>query len=125
MRGGVSRLAILLISNTIIGPIACTLLMQSKARVQEKRQIIQDRITKIADMNHHVRNALAVVAFYGTQGGNATSAERVSQAVKRIEWTLREVLPRVGTRRPPAGSLSRERMPRPAKAWHSGQSKRF
>ena len=45
-------------------------------------------------MNHHIRNALAVVAFYGTQGGNATSAELVSQAVKRIEWSLREVLPR-------------------------------
>lgn len=94
LRGGVPGFAILLLSNLITGVVAGTLFVQAKVREQEKRQIAADRLSKIADMNHHVRNALAIVAFYGTQGGNATAAQLVSHAVKRIEWTLREVLPR-------------------------------
>jgi hypothetical protein len=94
LRGGMPRFGILLLSNLIIGMIAGTLFVQIKVREQEQRQVVEDRLCKIADMNHHVRNALAVVAFYGTQSGSAASAELVSEAVKRIEWTLREVLPK-------------------------------
>lgn len=102
LRGGMPRFGILLLSNLIIGTIAGTLFVQIKVREQEQRQVVEDRLSKIADMNHHVRNALAVVAFYGTQSGNATSVELVSQAVKRIEWTLREVLPKGWNIRQPA-----------------------
>ncbi len=94
LRGGAPGFAILLLSNLITGAVAGTLFVQTKIREQERRQVAADRLSKIADMNHHVRNALAIVAFYGTQGGNPSAAQLVSQAVKRIEWTLREVLPR-------------------------------
>src|SRR5260370_8262624 len=102
VRGGMPRFGILLLSNLIIGTIAGTLFVQIKVREQEQRQVVEDRLSKIADMNHHVRNALAVVAFYGTQSGNATSVELVSQAVTRIERPLRKVLPKRCNIRQPA-----------------------
>ena len=94
LRHGVPSLEVLLVSNAVTAAAGGTLLLQIKIRQHEKRQVLEDRLRKIADMNHHVRNALTVVAFYGTRGGNTASAERVSEAVKRIEWTLREVLPK-------------------------------
>ena len=94
LRRGMPRLGILLLSNLITGALAGTLLLHLKIWQQEKRRVLRDRLSTIADMNHHVRNALAVVAYYGTEGANANRAQLVSQAVKRIEWALREVLPR-------------------------------
>jgi hypothetical protein len=91
---GMPKLGILLLSNLITGALAGTLLLRLKIWRMEKRRVIEDRLSTIADMNHHVRNALAVVAYYGTEGANATRAQLVSQAVKRIEWALREILPR-------------------------------
>ena len=94
LRRGMPRLGILLLSNLITGALAGTLLLHLKIWQMEKRRVIEKRLSTIADMNHHVRNALAVVAYYGTEGANATRAQLVSQAVKRIEWALREILPR-------------------------------
>jgi hypothetical protein len=75
-----------------------TLALHRKICQLEKRRVNEDRLSTIADMNHHVRNALAVVAYYGTEGVNPTCAQLVSEAVERIDWALREVLPRAGTK---------------------------
>jgi hypothetical protein len=91
---GVPGLGVLLVSNLIVGAACGTLIIQLKILQEERRKVVEDRLRKVADVNHHVRNALAVVAFYGTRGGDAASAQVVSEAVKRIEWTLREVLPK-------------------------------
>lgn len=88
------RLGMLFSSNAVTGSIAGALYLQSRLREWEKQQVLEDRLTKIAEMNHHVRNALAVVQFYGTQRGDRYATEAVAEAVKRIEWTLREVLPK-------------------------------
>jgi Tfp pilus assembly protein PilV len=88
------KLGILCLSNAITGIVAGALYVQSRLREWEKQQVLEERLRKIADMNHHVRNALAVVQFYGTQRGDCYATEAVAEAVKRIEWTLREVLPK-------------------------------
>jgi hypothetical protein len=90
---GIPRAVVAIWPHLVVGVAAGTLCVQIVALVQERREVMQDRLCKVADMNHHVRNALAVVAFYGTQGSPA-GAELVSEAVKRIEWALREVLPK-------------------------------
>lgn len=77
----------------VVGTAAGILSVQVVILVHERREVVQDRLCKLADMNHHVRNALEIVAFYGTQGSPA-AAQLVSDAVKRIEWALREVLPK-------------------------------
>jgi hypothetical protein len=52
------------------------------------------RCRLIGEMNHHIRNALQVIAW-GPYYGLDDRTANISEAVKRIEWTLREVLPEV------------------------------
>jgi len=60
----------------------------------------------IADMNHHTRNALQVIVSRSFQSINDSKAiEEIRQAVQRIDWCLREILPNAGEpmpRKPPA-----------------------
>jgi hypothetical protein len=91
---GVPKMAVLLCSNVITGVTAGVLYLHSRVRDSERKQELEDRLRKIADMNHHVRNALTVVQFYGAQRGDHCATEAVQEAVMRIEWTLREVLPK-------------------------------
>ena len=90
----IPRLMILAGSNAATGAVCGILYLCSRLRAAQQQQELEERLRKIADMNHHVRNALAVVQFYGAQRGDRYATEAVSQAVKRIEWTLREILPR-------------------------------
>jgi hypothetical protein len=51
-------------------------------------------LEKIAEMNHHVRNALQVMTFYGYLTDDPKVAQLIQESIRRIEWTLEEVLPR-------------------------------
>jgi hypothetical protein len=66
--------------------------VQIRRRKQERREILQDRLDKVAEMNHHVRNALTVVVVYSLKTGKADPS-MLQGAVERIEWAFREVLP--------------------------------
>jgi len=94
LKEGVPRFDVLLLSNCLTGIVAGGLFLQYKIRTQEKQRLLEQRLQKIADMNHHVRNALQVVTFYGAQSENPETAKLIGESVQRIEWTLREVLPR-------------------------------
>ena len=48
----------------------------------------------IADMNHHTRNALQVIVSHSVMSmTDASAIEEIRQAVRRIDWCLREILP--------------------------------
>lgn len=94
LREGIPRLDILLVSNLLTGLVAGALFLQSKIRAQEKERLLQERLQKISDMNHHVRNALQVMAFYGHLTPDPKGAQLVRDSIQRIEWTLEEILPR-------------------------------
>jgi hypothetical protein len=58
----------------------------------------------IAELNHHIRNALQVIKFLGGQkrsGLDDVQLQLINDSVDRIEWALREVLPRY-----PIGAIS-------------------
>lgn len=63
------------------------------ARYYERlRQSDRDRLRMAADVNHHVRNALATV-LYSVHLKRDPELNQVTQdAVNRIDWVLREVL---------------------------------
>ncbi len=94
MREGVPRVGVLLLSNMLTALVAGALLLQSKIRAQEKQKLLEQRLQKIAEMNHHVRNALQVVSFYRHQISDPEARQLLQDSVRRIEWTLEEVLPR-------------------------------
>lgn len=51
------------------------------------------RLEVIRLMNHHVRNSLQVISAANSALQRGELATKVEEAVERIEWTLREVLP--------------------------------
>jgi hypothetical protein len=94
LREGVPRLDILLLSNVLTGLVAGALFLQHKLRVREKHRLLEERLQKIAEMNHHVRNALQVVVFYRHQISDPAAGRLIQESIDRIQWTLEEVLPR-------------------------------
>jgi len=54
---------------------------------------LRERWQTIALMNHHVRNALQLIAYSAHMPPDPEKISQIEGAVKRIEWALREVLP--------------------------------
>jgi hypothetical protein len=47
----------------------------------------------IAEMNHHVRNALQPIMYSPYLKEQAEQVRTIQEGTRRIEWALREVLP--------------------------------
>jgi hypothetical protein len=60
---------------------------------RRRRQIIIKKLEVIRLMNHHVRNSLQVIRFAASVPQEEEVANKIRDAVDRIEWALREVLP--------------------------------
>lgn len=93
VREGVHRLDIIALSNGLTGIAAGLLYFQITRIERERRATTQERLRTIAEMNHHIRNALQVIAYASTATDKTQSVELIDQSVERIEWALREVLP--------------------------------
>jgi hypothetical protein len=108
---GLPRLGMLIISNTITGLFAGGLFYQIAREERIHRELIQARMETIAELNHHIRNALQVIRFWGAQQRpslDAMQLQLINDSVDRIEWALREVLPKYtvqGTQTPEQGSM--------------------
>jgi hypothetical protein len=59
---------------------------------RERRKRVLREMGRVAELNHHVRNALQIIAHshYGAESEHATM---VLQSVERIEKTLKELFP--------------------------------
>jgi hypothetical protein len=91
---GVSRGGVLVLSNVLTGLVAGALFLQTKVRAQERQKLLEERLLKVAEMNHHIRNALQVMVFYRHQISDPEAGSLLQKSIERIEWTLEEVLPR-------------------------------
>lgn len=60
---------------------------------RRQRQSLIRKIEVIRLMNHHVRNSLQVISFATSAPQHEELTIKVRNAVERIEWALREVLP--------------------------------
>lgn len=94
LQEGVPRTGVLSLSNLLTGLVAGFLFLQYKIRAQEQQKLLEERLQKVAEMNHHIRNALQVMAFYRHQISSPEAGSLLQQSIERIEWTLEEVLPR-------------------------------
>jgi hypothetical protein len=59
---------------------------------RQQRNIIR-KLEVIRLMNHHVRNSLQVISFAASVPQQEALESDIRNAVERIEWALREVLP--------------------------------
>ena len=60
---------------------------------RRQRQNIIKKLEVVRLMNHHVRNSLQVISFAASAPQREEVTQQVQEAVERIEWALREVLP--------------------------------
>jgi hypothetical protein len=58
---------------------------------RKRRKLILQRLESIDQMNHHIRNALQVISFTV----HAKEVDNIDRAVNRIQWALREILPKM------------------------------
>lgn len=94
---GLPRFDMLIISNGLTGMFAGGLLYQLAREEKASRELVRARMKTIAELNHHIRNALQVIRFLGgqrNQGLDAMQLQLINDSVDRIEWALREVLPK-------------------------------
>ena len=92
-RDGVPNRYLLLASSLTVGLVAGALVYVLSRRERQRQAYIDCRLRVIADMNHHIRNALQVITFYSRTGTKQQVG--IVEAVERIEWALREILPQL------------------------------
>jgi hypothetical protein len=61
---------------------------------RERHRLTVARMQVIAEMNHHIRNALSPISLSMDVTENQQLNHVISEAVDRIDWALREILPR-------------------------------
>jgi hypothetical protein len=67
------------------------------------RQRTLARLQVIAELNHHVRNALEVISLSAYITRDEEAIRRIMEGVNRIDWALREILPQESFPFGPAG----------------------
>ncbi len=92
-RDGVTRTDILIVSNALTGIVAGLLFYSLSNNERQRRHLISERLRTIAEMNHHIRNALQVITYASAAQNQTDSVDLIRSSVERIEWALREVLP--------------------------------
>jgi|SRR5208282_4412977 len=58
-----------------------------------RQRDVEKKLRTIRLMNHHVRNALQIISAASYSLNSTEQPSTVQDAVRRIEWALREVLP--------------------------------
>lgn len=92
---GVPRRDLLLLSDFLIGALAAILVFAVGLHSEQRAKLVSARLKVIAEMNHHTRNALQVIAYHSTLGKDKKEIAVIRQAVDRITWALQEVLPQI------------------------------
>lgn len=93
---GVPRSEMLLLSDSITGIVAGTFFFNLARHERSQRQLMYERMKTIAELNHHIRNALQVIKFCEAVPGQPPEArpvQMIKESAQRIEWALRELLP--------------------------------
>lgn len=94
-KAGVSRRDLLFISDFLVGCVAAGLVYVLALMSEQKTRFITMRLRVIAEMNHHIRNALQVISFHADTATNEQEVASIKEAVARITWALSEVLPQI------------------------------
>jgi hypothetical protein len=78
------------VDDLLIGVLAGLLVF---AYERHQHKLVLDRMRVIAEMNHHVRNALQTILYSPLLQEQAEQVRTIQEGTRRIEWALREVLP--------------------------------
>ncbi|MGA7292548.1 MAG: hypothetical protein WBW53_02975 [Terriglobales bacterium] len=74
--------------------IVCCLVARLAYVSRRQRRLTEARMQVISEMNHHIRNALTPISLSADITENKELVRMISEGVDRIDWALREILPR-------------------------------
>ena len=93
---GMSSSAEIILNHVAIGALGGLSVFLAWERARRYR--VQERLTLVAELNHHVRNALTTIVLSAERPDMRKRLQRISEAVDRIEWVLRELVPTAALR---------------------------
>jgi hypothetical protein len=100
---GISHSWTLFVSDAIAATAVAFFATYTFSLHKQREAEVRERVERIVEMNHHVRNALQVITYWSLAERDKKEVELIRQAVDRIEWALREVLPSgLGRKVPPS-----------------------
>ena len=69
--------------------------LPSSAQITRRQhQLTAARMQVIAEMNHHIRNALTAISLTADVTEDQHLIRVISEGIDRIDWALKEILPR-------------------------------
>ena len=88
-----------LIDDLLVGVVAGAMVF---AYEWHQHKLVLARMRVIAEMNHHVRNALQPILYSPFLKEQAEQIRIIQEGTRRIEWALKEVLPGEAEATPPS-----------------------
>jgi signal transduction histidine kinase len=89
---GSTSLVFIVGSDLLAGSLACLLHYTTIHSLRRRRAMVLHRLQLIADMNHHIRNALEVIQLSTALVHNPEIAQIINESTERITWALKEIL---------------------------------
>jgi hypothetical protein len=90
-----------LVDNFLLSALVFGLVLTQQWQHEKELERSRRVLRVVAEMNHHTRNALQVIVSRSTLSiADSNAISEIREAVKRIEWSLREVLPSVSDSAP-------------------------
>jgi predicted PurR-regulated permease PerM len=86
----------LMLAGAAVALAVGVLVFQVLTEIQERYQAMLDRLERIGELNHHIRNALQVIAYHNVPERNERAIQQVNDELVRIESVLREVSAALG-----------------------------
>jgi signal transduction histidine kinase len=90
-----SRTIAISLSDSVAAVIAGVLVFRLLQYERDRRRRLRQRLEIIAEMNHHVRNALQVISLSTYSSADQKQLAAIKESVSRIQWALREILPKM------------------------------
>jgi signal transduction histidine kinase len=90
-----SRTIAISLSDSVAAVIAGVLVFRLLQYERDRRRRLRQRLEIIAEMNHHVRNALHVISLSTYSSADQKQLAAIQESVSRIQWALREILPKM------------------------------
>jgi len=72
------------------------LVFQILTNIQQRYQAMLNRLRRVVELNHHIRNALQVIAYHNVRQRNEGAIQQVNIQIVRIESALREASAALG-----------------------------
>jgi hypothetical protein len=91
-REGWLLLPMALVSDVVAGTLAGLFVFVVLRNTRERRRAMLRRLIAIREMNHEIRNALELIQLSAYSTHHQQAIATISNAVDRIQWTLREIV---------------------------------